>query len=166
MVFSDHLNLQGANPLAGVHDQRWGERFVDMARAYDPGLRVHTLRAARALGLKCFEGVYAALLGPSYETPAEVRALRTLGADAVGMSTVLEITALHQMGVPALAVAIITNRASGLSPRPLSHEEVLETAQAASWDLARLIGAVLPALAAVDGVEESRSQGVEESRNS
>jgi purine-nucleoside phosphorylase len=137
-----------------------------MARAYDPSLRAHTLRAARALGLKCFEGVYAALLGPSYETPAEIRALRTLGADAVGMSTVPEIVALHQRGVPALAVAIITNRASGLSPRPLSHEEVLETALAASRDLARLIGAVLLALAAVDGVEESRSQGVEESRNS
>jgi purine-nucleoside phosphorylase len=159
MVFSDHLNFQGANPLAGVHDQRWGERFVDMARAYDPSLRLQTLKAARALGLKCFEGVYAALLGPTYETPAEIRALRRLGADAVGMSTVPEVIAVHQMGVRALAVAVITNRAAGLSPKSLSHEEVLETAQAASRYLARLIGAILPALAAVEEsrVEESRS---------
>jgi purine-nucleoside phosphorylase len=166
MLFSDHLNFQGANPLAGVHDQRWGERFVDMARAYDPSLRLHALKAARLLRLKCFEGIYAALLGPSYETPAEIRALRTLGADAVGMSTVPEVIAVHQMGVRALAVAVITNRAAGLSPELLSHEEVLETGQAASRDLARLINAALPALAAADGVEESRSQAVEKSKNS
>ena len=147
MVFSDHLNFQGANPLAGIHDQRWGERFVDVARAYDPRLRLHTLKAACALGLKCFEGVYAALFGPSYETLAEIRALRTLGADAVGMSTVPEVIAVHQMGVRVLAVAIITNRAAGLSPKPLSHEEVLETSQAASRDLARLISAAMSALA-------------------
>jgi purine-nucleoside phosphorylase len=147
MVFSDHLNFQGANPLAGFHDQRWGERFVDMAHAYDPSLRLHTLKAAGALGLKCFEGVYASLLGPTYETPAEVRALRTLGADAVGMSTVPEVIAARQMGVRVLAVAVITNRAAGLSPKPLSHEEVLEAGQAAARNLARLIAAVLPALA-------------------
>jgi purine-nucleoside phosphorylase len=151
MVFSDHLNFQGANPLAGFHDQRWGERFVDMAEAYDPSLRFHTLKAARALGLKCFEGVYASLLGPTYETPSEVRALRTLGADAVGMSTVPEVIAMHQMGVRVLAVAVITNRAAGLSPTPLSHEEVLETGQAASRDLARLIDAAMPALAQEGG---------------
>ena len=154
MVFSDHLNFQGANPLAGFHDPRWGERFVDMAQAYDPSLRRHTLKAARALGLRCFEGVYASLLGPSYETPAEIRALRTLGADAVGMSSVPEVIAVHQMGVRALALAVITNRAAGLSATPLSHEEVLETSQAASRDLARLIGALMPALSAV---EELRS---------
>jgi len=147
MVFSDHLNFQGQNPLAGVHEKRWGARFVDMTRAYDPSLRLQTLEAARSLGLKCFEGVYAALLGPSYETPAEIRALRILGADAVGMSTVPEVMAVHQMGVRALAVATITNRAAGLSPKPLSHQEVLETSQAASRNLARLINAVMPALA-------------------
>jgi purine-nucleoside phosphorylase len=147
MVISDHLNFQGANPLAGFHDQRWGERFVDMTQAYDPGLRRCALKAARAMRLKCFEGVYASLLGPTYETPAEVRALRTLGADAVGMSTVPEVIAVHQMGVPALAVAVITNRAAGLSRNPLSHAEVLQTGQATSRDLARLIEAVLPALA-------------------
>jgi purine-nucleoside phosphorylase len=154
MVFSDHLDFQGANPLAGAHDQRWGERFVDMARTYDPRLRLHALKAARALGLRCFEGVYASLLGPTYETPAEVRALRTLGADAVGMSTVPEVIALHQMGVRVLALAIITNRAAGLSPKPLSHEEVLDASQAAVRDLARLISA---AMLGLDTVEESRS---------
>jgi len=147
MVFSDHLNFQGVNPLAGLQDQRWGERFVDMGRAYDPTLRLHAMRAARALRLKCFEGVYAAVFGPSYETPAEIRALRTLGADAVGMSTVPEVIAVHQMGVRTLAVAVITNRAAGLSPKPPSHEEVLATSQTASQDLARLISAALPALA-------------------
>ena len=147
MVFSDHLNFQGQNPLGGVHEQRWGARFVDMTRAYDASLRRQTLEAAHSLGLKCFEGVYAALLGPSYETPAEIRALRILGADAVGMSTVPEVMAARQMGVRALAVAIITNRAAGLSPRPLSHQEVLENSQAASRNLARLINAIIPALA-------------------
>jgi purine-nucleoside phosphorylase len=147
MIFSDHLNLQGANPLAGVHDQRWGERFLDISRAYDPSLRLRALAAAHALGLKCFQGVYASLLGPSYETPAEIRALRILGADAVGMSSVPEIIAVHQMGVRALAVALITNRAAGLSPTPLSHEKVLKASQAAARDMARLISAALPALA-------------------
>jgi len=147
MVISDHLNFQGVNPLAGFHDQHWGERFVDMTQAYDPGLRLCALKAARAMRLKCFEGVYASLLGPTYETPAEVRALKKLGAYAVGMSTVAEVIAVRQMGVRALAVAVITNRAAGLSPNPLSHAEVLQTGKAASRDLARLIGAVLPALA-------------------
>jgi len=146
MVFSDHLNFQGANPLAGVHDQRWGERFLDLTAVYDPGLRHEALKAARALGLKCFQGVYASLFGPNYETPAEICALRTLGADAVGMSTVPEIMAVHQMGVRALAVAVITNRAAGLGPKLLSHQEVLATSRTASQDLARLISAVMPAL--------------------
>jgi purine-nucleoside phosphorylase len=147
MIFSDHLNYQGANPLAGFHDRRWGERFVDMTQAYDPSLRLCALKAGRALGLKCFQGVYASLLGPTFETPAEIRALRTLGADAVGMSTVPEVIAVRQMGVRALAVAMITNRAAGLSRKPLSHLEVLETGQAASGNLARLLDAVMPALA-------------------
>jgi len=149
MVFSDHLNFQGTNPLAGFHDQHWGERFVDMTHAYDPSLRHCALKAARALGLKCFEGVYASLLGPSYETPAEIRALKMLGADVVGMSTVPEVIVARQMGVRALAVAIITNRAAGLSRNPLSHAEVLQTCQAASRDLARLLDAILRALARI-----------------
>jgi len=148
MVFADHLNFQGANPLAGVHNPRWGDRFVDMTTAYDPDLRRQTLEGARTLGLKCFEGVYAALPGPSYETPAEIRALKTLGADAVGMSTVPEVIAMRQMGVRTLALAFITNRAAGLSSKPPSHQEVVETSRAASRSLARLIGAIMPALAA------------------
>jgi purine-nucleoside phosphorylase len=147
MVFSDHLNFQGANPLAGFHDQRWGERFVDMTQAYDPRLRLCALKAARALRLKCFEGVYASLLGPTYETPAEIRALKTLGADAVGMSTVPEVIAARQMGVRTLALAVITNRAAGLGRNRLSHTEVLQTGQAASRNLGRLIDALMPALA-------------------
>jgi len=147
MVFSDHLNFQGANPLAGMHDSRWGERFLDMGRAYDAPLRRQAMKAARALGVKCFEGVYAALLGPSYETPAEIRMLRALGAGAVGMSTVQEVIAARQMGVRVLSVATITNRAAGLSRRPLSHAEVMTAGQTAARNLARLIGAVLPAMA-------------------
>jgi len=149
MVFSDHLNLQGANPLAGSHDPRWGERFVDMSEAYDSRLRREVLKAARGLGLKCFEGVYAALLGPSYETPAEIRALRALGASAVGMSSVPEVIAMRQMGVRVLSLATITNRAAGLSRKPLSHQEVIMTGQAAGRNLARLIGASLPVVARV-----------------
>jgi purine-nucleoside phosphorylase len=139
MIFSDHLNLQGANPLAGFHDQRWGPRFVDLSEVYDRELRADARQVARALGLQCFEGVYAALLGPSYETPAEIRALRRLGADAVGMSTVPEVIAARQLGVRVLAVATITNRAAGLGKRPLSHEEVLRVGRQASQGLAQLL---------------------------
>lgn len=146
MVFSDHLNYQGANPLAGAHDARWGQRFVDLSHAYDPPLRKRALSVARALKLKCFEGVYAALLGPSYETPAEIRALRRLGAGAVGMSTVLEVIAARQTGTRVLAIATIANRAAGLSRRPLSHEEVLRAGKGAAKDLARWLAAILPTI--------------------
>jgi purine-nucleoside phosphorylase len=139
MIFSDHLNLQGTNPLAGFHDQRWGPRFVDLSEAYDRELRAVARQAARALGLRCFEGVYASLLGPSYETPAEIRALSRLGADAVGMSTVPEVIAARQLGVRVLAVATITNRAAGLGKRLLSHEEVLRVGRQASRGLGRLL---------------------------
>jgi purine-nucleoside phosphorylase len=146
MVVSDHLNFQGANPLAGFQDQPWGARFVDMTQAYDPALQRCVLKAARALGLKCFQGVYASLLGPSYETPAEIRALRRLGAAAVGMSTVQEVIAARQMGVRALAIAVITNRAAGLGPKHLRHEDVLDLGRTAGRDLARLLSAVMPTL--------------------
>jgi purine-nucleoside phosphorylase len=146
MLFSDHLNLQGPNPLAGAHDARWGPQFVDMSEAYERELRRHALRAAVKLRLKCFAGVYAALLGPAYETPAEIRALRRLGADAVGMSAVAEVLAARQLGVRVLAIASITNRAAGLNRRPLSHEEVLEAGKRAGLDLARLLDALLPHL--------------------
>jgi len=142
MLFSDHLNLQGVNPLTGSHDARWGPRFVDMSESYDPELHRQARRAAARLRLKCFEGVYAALLGPTYETPAEIQALRRLGADAVGMSTVPEVLAARQLGMRVLALATITNRAAGLSRRPLSHEEVLEAGKRAGRDLARLLDAL------------------------
>jgi len=147
MIFSDHLNLQGLNPLVGAHDERWGARFPDMTEAYDARLRALALRAARAQRLRCFAGVYAALLGPNYETPAEIRALRKLGADAVGMSTVPEVLAARQMGLRVLAIATITNRAAGLARRPLAHQEVLAAGQRAVRNLAALLDAVMPPLA-------------------
>lgn len=144
MVFSDHLNFQGANPLPGPHDDRWGARFVDLSGAYDGGLRRLAKRAAAKSKVKCFEGVYAAVLGPNYETPAEIRALRRLGADAVGMSTLPEVLAARQMGVRVMAVAVISNRAAGLGRGSLSHEEVLEVSRKAAQDLARFFDALLP----------------------
>lgn len=146
MVFSDHLNYQGANPLVGPHDLRWGERFVDFSEAYDARLRREALRVGRARGLKCFAGVYVALLGPTYETPAEIRALRRLGADAVGMSTVPEVLAARQAGLRVLAIAMISNRAAGLSRAHLSHEEVLKVGKPAASNLAHLLDALLPRL--------------------
>ena len=144
MVFSDHLNFQGTNPLAGPQDDRLGPRFVDMSQAYDRDLRRVARRATgRGNRLKCFEGVYAALLGPSFETPAEIRALKRLAADAVGMSTVPEVIAARQLGVRVMAVALITNRAAGLSRQPLSHEEVLEAGKKAAQSLGSLLDAVI-----------------------
>jgi purine-nucleoside phosphorylase len=128
MLISDQLNLTGQSPLVGPADDR-GPRFPDMTEAYDAGLRTLGRDAAEALNLDLREGVYAGLLGPSYETPAEVRMLRTLGADAVGMSTVLEVIALRQRGVRVAGVSTITNRAAGLSASPLDHSEVQATAE-------------------------------------
>ncbi|MBZ5561055.1 MAG: purine-nucleoside phosphorylase [Acidobacteriia bacterium] len=147
MLFSDHLNFQGASPLTGPHDARWGNRFVDMTVTYDGALRALAGRAARALHIPCFEGVYASLPGPSFETPAEIRSLRRLGADAVGMSTVPEVLAVRQRGARVLAIATITNRAAGLSRTSLRHEEVTEVGQRASPDLSRWLEAILPGLA-------------------
>jgi len=146
MLFRDHLNFQGQNPLAGPQDPHWGTRFVDLSVAYDPELRRKARRAAAGLRLKCFEGVYAALPGPSFETPAEIRALKKLGADAVGMSIVPEVIAARQRGLRVLAIAAITNRASGLSRRPLRHEEVMEASEKAAHDLGRLLYALAPNL--------------------
>ena len=144
MIFSDHLHMQGVNPLVGVHDPRWGAQFVDLTEAYDPGLRRVARKAAVKLLLPCFEGVYASLLGPTYETPAEIRALKRMGADAVGMSTVPEVMAARQMGRRVLALATIANRAAGLAGKALTHEEVLAVGRAASAHLADLLEAILP----------------------
>jgi len=144
MVFSDHLHLQGVNPLVGVHDPRWGAQFVDLTEAYIPRLRRVTRQAASQLRVPCFEGVYASMLGPTYETPAEIRALMGMGADAVGMSTVPEVMAARQLQRRVLAIATISNRAAGLAGKPLAHEEVLAAGRAASRRLADLLDLVLP----------------------
>jgi purine-nucleoside phosphorylase len=129
MLITDHLNLTGLNPLRGPNDEAVGTRFPDMSAAYDPALRDAARAAARARGIALREGVYAGLAGPSYETPAEIRALRTLGADAVGMSTVAEVIAARHMGVRVVGISCISNMAAGLTGAALSHEEVEETAR-------------------------------------
>lgn len=128
MLITDHLNLLGANPLCGPNYGK-GPRFPDLSQAYDPGLLQAARAAARDMSLTLREGVYAAMLGPSYETPAEIRMLRALGADAVGMSTVPEVIALRQLGVRVGAMSCITNLAAGISARPLDHAEVEATAR-------------------------------------
>ena len=129
MLVTDHLNLTGKNPLAGPLGDALGARFIDMGKAYDPGLAELARAAARDTGTSLKEGVYAGVLGPSYETPAEIRMLRTMGADAVGMSTVLEVIALRQQGVRVAAISCITNFAAGISKTPLDHYEVQEIAR-------------------------------------
>lgn len=128
MLITDHLNLTGRNPLVGPNQERLGPRFVDMTRAYDVEVQNAARLAAQALGVHLREGVYAGLLGPTYETPAEVRMLSILGASAVGMSTVLETIALRHLGVKVGAISCITNLAAGISAGLLSHAEVQETA--------------------------------------
>ena len=127
MVIDDHINLLGANPLTGENDDRFGPRFPDMTEVYSKRLRRIADEAAAAKGLSVSHGVYTALLGPSYETPAEIRYLRTIGADAVGMSTVPEAIAARHMGLEVLGLSCITNMAAGVLSQPLNHEEVLET---------------------------------------
>lgn len=145
MLLSDHLNLTGRNPLVGP--ARPGEeRFPDLSQAYDSALRGIAREAARRLGLTLEEGVYAGLLGPSYETPSEVRMLERLGADAVGMSTVLEVIAARALGMKCLGFSLVTNPGAGISPTPLSHQEVMEVAGRAGKDLARLVEAVVAGL--------------------
>ncbi|WP_437323864.1 purine-nucleoside phosphorylase [Sorangium sp. So ce381] len=141
MLLTDHLNLMGANPLVGPNDEALGKRFPDMTYAHDPRLIELARAAADDAGVALREGVYAALLGPTYETPAEIRMLRTLGADAVGMSTVPEIIALRHMGVPAAAISCVTNLAAGLTKRELDHKEVEETAREARARFTALLSA-------------------------
>jgi len=129
MVIDDHINLTGLNPLVGPNEDRFGPRFPDMTQVYASRLRAVADQAGAALEMQLPHGVYAALTGPSYETPAEIRYLRTIGADAVGMSTVPEAIAARHMGLEVLGISCITNMAAGVLPGPLSHEEVLETAR-------------------------------------
>jgi purine-nucleoside phosphorylase len=127
MVIDDHINLLGANPLIGPNDERFGPRFPDMTEVYSRRLRELAVRTAAGRGLAVARGVYAALTGPSFETPAEIRYLRGIGADAVGMSTVPEAIAARHMGLEVLGISCITNMAAGVLPQPLGHEEVIET---------------------------------------
>jgi purine-nucleoside phosphorylase len=138
---TDHLNLSGQNPLVGENDDRLGPRFPDLSDAYDPRLGAALDGAAAALGVPLRTGVYACMAGPSYETPAEVRMLRALGADLVGMSTVPEVIAARHMGVPVAGLSVVTNYAAGLARRPLSHAEVAETAGRAKDRIAPLVAA-------------------------
>jgi purine-nucleoside phosphorylase len=129
MVIDDHINLMGQNPLVGANDDRFGARFPDMSEIYSRRLRQVADRAGAAMNLTLPHGVYVGLLGPSYETPAEIRYLRTIGADAVGMSTVPEAIAARHMGMDVLGISCITNMAAGVLPQPLDHNEVMETAR-------------------------------------
>jgi purine-nucleoside phosphorylase len=147
VVVQDHINLQGVNPLVGPHDPRWGTRFVDMSEAYFKPYRELALQAARQLGIEACEGVYAALPGPSYETPAEIRFLRTIGADLVGMSTVAEVIAARHMGIRVLAISCVTNMAAGMLDRPIAHAEVLETGRRVRSQFSELLRVVIPGIA-------------------
>ena len=131
MLISDHLNLMGVNPLIGPNESSLGPRFLDMTSAYDAALRAKARDAGKRLSLALHEGVYCGLLGPTYETPAEIRMLRTLGADAVGMSTVPEVIAARHRGMKVLGISFISNAAAGMSGQPLSHEEVTQEADKA-----------------------------------
>ncbi|MBI3200956.1 MAG: purine-nucleoside phosphorylase [Myxococcales bacterium] len=147
MLVVDHLNLMGRNPLTGPNDDTAGPRFPDMTRAYDEQICALAHDAAGALGVKLRQGVYAGLLGPSYETPAEIRMLRTLGADAVGMSTVPEVLVLRHRGVRVGAMSCITNLGAGLSPTPLDHSEVEATARMTRATFTALLGKWVEAVA-------------------
>jgi purine-nucleoside phosphorylase len=151
VVLSDHLNLTGRNPLVGPNDDAVGPRFPDMSTAYTPALRALALEVGAEQGLTLHEGVYAGLLGPTYETPAEIRMLRTLGADTVGMSTVCEVIAARHMGMRILGISCVTNLAAGISATELHHGEVEETAKLARAAFTGLVSGVLGRIAAGEG---------------
>jgi purine-nucleoside phosphorylase len=147
VVIRDHINLQGTNPLIGPNEERFGVRFPDMSRTYEPSYRKIALEEAARLGLAQFEGVYAAMTGPSYETPAEIRALRTLGADLVGMSTVPEAIAASHLGIRVLGISCVTNMAAGILDQPITAEEVIETGERVKHQFVALLSAVIPRIA-------------------
>ena len=147
MLLSDHINGFGTNPLIGPNEEALGPRFPDMSSVYDPALRRIAKAAARQLRIPLKEGVYVGLHGPSYETPAEIRTLRRLGADAVGMSTVPEAIALRHAGVRVLGISTITNMAAGILKKPLNHAEVLETTQRIGARFVKLLAAIVPRIA-------------------
>ena len=148
VLISDHINLQGVNPLTGPNDDSLGPRFPDMSEAYSRAYRDAARQVAAELCVPISEGVYAAMLGPSYETPAEIRYLRTIGADVVGMSTVLEAIVANHMGIKVLGISCVTNMAAGILPQKIHHEEVLETGARVRDTLVLFLKTLLPRLEA------------------
>ncbi len=146
VLISDHINLQGANPLVGRNDAQLGPRFPDMTEAYSMSLREMALETAEKLGITLHQGVYAGVLGPSYETPAEIRFLKTIGADLVGMSTVAETIAANHLGMEVLGISCVTNVAAGLSGEKLEHAEVLEVGRRVAGTFSKLLSGLLPRL--------------------
>ena len=146
MVISDHLNLMGVNPLIGPNDERFGPRFPDMSTVYSPELQELVIDEAKAIGVEVRRGVYGALSGPSYETPAEIHLLRNIGADAVGMSTVPEAIIARHMGLEVLGISCITNMAAGVLDKPINHEEVIETGERVRETFAELLRRIIPKL--------------------
>jgi purine-nucleoside phosphorylase len=146
MIMDDHINLLGSNPLVGANEDRFGVRFPDMSEVYSKRLRALAAEVAEAQGVAIGRGVYVAVHGPSYETPAEIRFLRTIGADAVGMSTVPEAIAARHMGMDVLGLSCITNAAAGVLPQPLNHDEVMEVARRVRGAFARLLEGIIARL--------------------
>jgi purine-nucleoside phosphorylase len=146
MLMDDHINFMGSNPLVGANEARFGDRFPDMTEVYSKRLRGVAVEAAARLGIPLARGVYIAVHGPSYETPAEIRAFRVLGADAVGMSTVPEAIVARHMGVEVLGISCITNPAAGVLPQPLVHDEVMEVARRVRADFSALLEAIIERL--------------------
>jgi len=147
VLISDHINLQGTNPLIGPNDEHFGTRFPDMTNAYDKKFRELALAEGRRLQLDLAEGVYASLSGPTYETPAEIRYLRSVAADLVGMSTVPEVIAARHSGLRVLGISCVTNAAAGILDQPLDHKEVLETAERVKGQFIGLLRAIIPDIA-------------------
>jgi purine-nucleoside phosphorylase len=148
VVLKDHINLQGTNALIGTNEDRFGPRFPDMTEAYARDWRALALEQGKRQGIDICEGIYAAVPGPSYETPAEIRFLRVIGADVVGMSTVAEVVVARHCGMKVLAISVVTNMAAGILDQPINHAEVLEIGQRIKGRLTELLRSLIPRLAA------------------
>ena len=147
VTIRDHINLQGTNPLIGPNDERFGPRFPDMSKAYSQAYRAIVVEQARRQKMEIPEGVYAALSGPSYETPAEIHYLRTIGADLVGMSTVPEVIVARHMGIEVLGISCVTNMAAGILDQAINHQEVMEAGERVRTQFVALLRAVIPRIA-------------------
>ncbi len=161
VVLRDHINLQGWNPLIGPNDERLGLRHPDMTDAYNPQFRQFVHEESERLGGTIFEGVYAAVLGPNFETPAEIRFLRSIGADLVGMSTVPEVIAARHVGMEVLAISCVTNMAAGMTGEKITAEEVQETGMRLSGEFLALLRATLPR---IDGYLDSHPSSIDTHR--